>query len=76
MGKWQITTLYLIKNTELKWNYLPIAIDFGSIVASVWKKYTRSSQTAYQQTSEWQDTLHHYIGISFTYHLDAKKKDN
>jgi len=34
-----------------------------------------SSQTAYQQTSEWQDTLHHYIGISFTYHLDAKKKE-
>jgi len=34
-----------------------------------------SSQTAYQQTNEWQDTLHHYIGISFTYHLDAKKKD-
>ena len=38
--------------------------------------YRWSSQTAYQQTSEWQDTLHHYIGISFTYHLDAKKKDN
>lgn len=37
--------------------------------------YRWSSQTAYQQTSEWQDTLHHYIGISFTYHLDAKKKD-
>ena len=35
-----------------------------------------SSQTAYQQTNEWQDTLHHYIGISFTYHLDAKKKEN
>ena len=34
-----------------------------------------SSQTAYQQTNEWQDTLHHFIGISFTYHLDAKKKD-
>ena len=34
-----------------------------------------SNQTAYQQTNEWQDTLHHYIGISFTYHLDAKKKD-
>ena len=34
-----------------------------------------SSQTAYQQTNEWQDTLHHYIGISFTYHLDAKKKE-
>jgi hypothetical protein len=38
--------------------------------------YRWSSQTAYQQTSEWQDTLHHYIGISFTYHLDAKKKEN
>jgi hypothetical protein len=37
--------------------------------------YRWSSQTAYQQTSEWQDTLHHYIGISFTYHLDAKKKE-
>ena len=35
-----------------------------------------SSQTAYQQTNQWQDTLHHYIGISFTYHLDAKKKDD
>ena len=34
-----------------------------------------SSQTAYQQTNEWQNTLHHYIGISFTYHLDAKKKE-
>ncbi len=34
-----------------------------------------SSQTAYQQTNEWQDTLHHYIGISFTYHLDAKSKE-
>ena len=38
--------------------------------------YRWSSQTAYQQTNEWQDTLHHYIGISFTYHLDAKKKEN
>ena len=34
-----------------------------------------SSQTAYQQTNQWQDTLHHFIGISFTYHLDAKKKE-
>ena len=34
-----------------------------------------SSQTAYQQTNQWQDTFHHFIGISFTYHLDAKKKE-
>lgn len=34
-----------------------------------------SEQTAYQQTTSWNDFRHHYIGISFTYHLDAKKKD-
>ena len=32
-----------------------------------------SNQTAYQQSSTWQDFHHHYVGISFTYHLDAKK---
>ena len=37
--------------------------------------YRWSTQTAYQQTNEWQDTLHHYIGITFTYHLDVKKKE-
>ena len=34
-----------------------------------------SQQSAYQQTTSWQDFRHHYVGISFTYHLDAKKKD-
>ena len=34
-----------------------------------------SDQTAYQHSSTWQDFRHHYVGISFTYHLDAKKKD-
>ena len=34
-----------------------------------------SDQTAYQHSSTWQDFHHHYVGISFTYHLDAKKKD-
>ena len=34
-----------------------------------------SSQSAYQSTSIWQDLRHHYVGIRFTYHLDAKKKD-
>ena len=34
-----------------------------------------SQQTAYQKFTTWQDFRHHYIGISFTYHLDAKKKD-
>lgn len=34
-----------------------------------------SDQTAYQHSSSWQDFRHHYVGISFTYHMDAKKKD-
>lgn len=34
-----------------------------------------SQQSAYQTTTSWQDFRHHYLGISFTYHLDAKKKD-
>ena len=33
------------------------------------------SQTAYQRTTSWSDFRHHYIGLSFTYHLDAKSKD-
>ena len=34
-----------------------------------------SQQSAYQQTTSWSDFRHHYVGISLTYHLDAKKKD-
>ena len=34
-----------------------------------------SQQSAYQQTTSWNDFRHHYVGLSFTYHLDAKKKD-
>ena len=34
-----------------------------------------SNQSAYQRTTSWNDFRHHYINISFTYHLDAKQKD-
>ena len=34
-----------------------------------------SQQSVYQQTTSWHDFRHHYIGIRFTYHLDAKQKD-
>ena len=34
-----------------------------------------SQQSAYQTTTSWQDFRHHYLGISFTYHLDAKAKE-
>ena len=33
-----------------------------------------SYQSAYQQTTYFSDFHHHYVGLSFTYHLDAKKK--
>jgi len=32
-----------------------------------------SSQTAYQQVTYWHDLRHHYLGLTFTYHLDAKQ---
>ena len=35
----------------------------------------RSEQSAYQQTTSWHDFRHHYIGIRFAYHFDAKKKE-
>ncbi len=34
-----------------------------------------SQRSTYQHTTSWQDFRHHYVGISFTYHLDAKKKE-
>ncbi len=34
-----------------------------------------SERSAYQHSTSWQDFRHHYVNLSFTYHLDAKKKD-
>ena len=34
-----------------------------------------SQRSTYQHSTSWQDFRHHYVGISFTYHLDAKKKE-
>ena len=34
-----------------------------------------SERSAYQHSTSWQDFRHHYVNISFIYHLDAKKKD-
>ena len=34
-----------------------------------------SQLTAYQRTTSWGDFRHHYAGLSFTYHLDAKAKE-
>ena len=34
-----------------------------------------SERSPYQHSTSWQDFRHHYVNLSFTYHLDAKKKD-
>ena len=67
----------LIWDGSVTWKILKnkarLAIEFQDILNrddGFW-----SIQSAYQYTSSWQDFRHHYIGINFTYHLDAKKKD-
>ena len=54
-------------------NKARLTLEFDDILNN--EDGRRSEQTAYQQTTSWNDFRHHYIGISFTYHLDAKKKD-
>ncbi|MBO4849377.1 MAG: outer membrane beta-barrel protein [Prevotella sp.] len=67
----------LIWDGSVTWKILKnkarIAFEFQDILNNedgFW-----SNQSAYQSTSIWQDLRHHYVGINFTYHLDAKKKD-
>jgi hypothetical protein len=50
-----------------------LTMDFNDILNNEDGRW--SQQTAYQQTTSWSDFRHHYVGINFTYHLDAKKKD-
>ena len=54
-------------------NKARLKLEFNDILNNEDLRY--SQQSAYQQTTSWSDFRHHYIGISFTYHLDAKQKD-
>jgi len=67
----------LVWNAAVGWKILKskarLTLEFNDILNN--EDGRRSEQTAYQQTTSWNDFRHHYIGISFTYHLDAKKKD-
>lgn len=54
-------------------NKARLTLEFNDILNSEDGRW--SQQTAYQQTTSWSDFRHHYVGIAFTYHLDAKKKD-
>ena len=67
----------LVWDGSVTWKILKnkarLTLEFDDILNNEDGRY--SQQTAYQKISTWQDFRHHYIGISFTYHLDAKKKD-
>ena len=54
-------------------NKVRLTLEFDDILNNEDGRW--SQQTAYQQTTSWSDFRHHYVGISFTYHLDAKKKE-
>ncbi|MBQ9636438.1 MAG: outer membrane beta-barrel protein [Prevotella sp.] len=54
-------------------NKARLTLEFNDILNNEDARW--SNQTAYQQTTSWQDIRHHYVGLTFTYHLDAKKKD-
>ncbi len=67
----------LVWNGYVGWKILKnkgrLAFEFDDILNN--EDGRRSQQSAYQQTTTWQDFRHHYVGLRFTYHLDAKKKD-
>ena len=67
----------LLWDGDITWKILKnkarLKLEFEDILNNEDGYY--SQQSAYQQTTSWSDFRHHYIGLSFTYHLDAKKKD-
>ena len=66
----------LVWDAAVGWKILKnkarLGLEFDDILNN--EDGRRSQQTAYQQTTSWHDFRHHYVGIRFTYHLDAKEK--
>ena len=66
----------LVWDASVGWKFLKnkarLGLEFDDILNN--EDGRRSQQTAYQQTTSWHDFRHHYIGIRFTYHLDAKEQ--
>ena len=54
-------------------NKVRIMLEFDDILNNEDDRW--SQQTTFQQTTSWRDFRHHYLGIGFRYHLDAKKKE-
>jgi hypothetical protein len=67
----------LVWDAAIGWKFLKnkarLGLEFDDILNNEDGRW--SQQSAYQQSTSWQDFRHHYVGIRFTYHLDAKKKD-
>ncbi len=67
----------LLWNAAVTWKVLKnkarLKLEFEDILNK--QDNFRSERSAYQHSTSWQDFRHHYVNISFTYHLDAKKKD-
>ena len=68
---------YLLWDGSITWKILKnkanLKLEFEDLLNNEDGFY--SQQEAYQQLSSWSDFRHHYVGLTFTYHLDAKKKD-
>ena len=67
----------LLWDASVTWKFLKnkaqLSLELDDILNNHDSRW--SSQTAFQQTTSWHDIRHHYIGLSFTYHLDAKAKE-
>ena len=67
----------LVWDASATWKLLKnkarIKLELNDILNAKDGKYI--SQSAYQQTITRRDFRHHYISLSFTYHLDAKAKE-
>ena len=67
----------LLWDASVTWKFLKnkaqLSLELDDILNAQDSRW--SSQTAFQQTTSWHDIRHHYIGLSFTYHLDAKAKE-
>ncbi len=67
----------LVWDASATWKFLKnkarIKLELNDILNAKDGKYI--SQSAYQQTITRRDFRHHYISLSFTYHLDAKTKE-
>ena len=68
----------LVWDASVGWKILKnkarLGLEFDDILNNEDGRW--SQQSAYQQTTSWHDFRHHYVGIRFTYHLDAKKIQN